>query len=51
MIAGATMAFSKVTVVSNALHLNRWMPRGTGESRKPCMEPEGIEISEFLKKL
>ena len=29
MIAGAAMAFSSVTVVSNALLLKRWQPKGT----------------------
>jgi Cu+-exporting ATPase len=29
MIAGAAMAFSSVTVVSNALLLKRWAPKGT----------------------
>jgi len=29
MIAGAAMAFSSVTVVSNALLLKRWTPKGT----------------------
>jgi Cu+-exporting ATPase len=29
MIAGAAMAFSSVAVVSNALLLKRWKPKGT----------------------
>ena len=40
MIAGAAMAFSSVSVVSNALLLRRWRPRGT-PSGNPTPTPGG----------
>jgi len=38
VIAGAAMAFSSVSVISNALLLKRWRPSITGASATPALE-------------
>lgn len=45
IIAGAAMAFSSLSVVSNALLLRRWHPRDTSAAPAPSLPPSESEVN------